>query len=231
MRTQNKKFTKNLEYFDTIFDKFEEWVNPFDLKTRLNWFSSQFDLIDLKGKLVLDVGCGLGNFSKLVKERCGRPVPFDIGSHLIMTLSKELSNCVKGNALNLPFKNDSFEVIISSECIEHTCNPIKAIKEMTRVLASDGIIILTTPNRIWRWSIPIAKLLKLRKFNGIENWLSRKAVREAFKDLNTEIIVDKGFYLFPFQFRIFWPLLEWFNKKGQLLKPWMINQCWVAKKK
>ena len=37
---------KYTNYFDTISDKFEKWVNPFDLKTRLNWFATQFDSID-----------------------------------------------------------------------------------------------------------------------------------------------------------------------------------------
>ena len=217
-------------YFDSISDKFEEWVNPFDLTSRLNWFSNQFDSIEIKDKLVLDVGCGMGSFSKLVRAKCGIPVPFDISRRLIMKISGDLINCVNGDAMDLPFKDNSFELVVSSECIEHTCNPTKAIKEMERVLAPDGIIILTTPNKIWRWTIPIAKLLRLRNFNGIENWLSRKAVRRALKNLGMEILFEDGLYLFPFQFHIFWPLLEWLNKSGHLLKSLMINQCWVVKK-
>jgi len=217
-------------YFDTLKNKFRKWVNPFDLKTRLNWFSSQLDILNIESKLVLEVGCGLGDFSTLIMEKSGNPVPFDIGKNLVKEASKKFSNCVNGDALNLPFKDNSIAFILSSECIEHTSNPIIAIKEMSRVLMRDGVIVLTTPNSVWRWTVTVAKFLKLRKFNGIENWLSRKAVRRTLKKLELEVLAEEGLYILPFQFRTLWRFLKWINKRGQILKPWMINQCWVAKK-
>ena len=48
---------------------------------------------------------------------------------------------------HLPFKDKSYDIILFMEVLEHLGNnPIKALKEIHRVLKDDGIMILTTPN-------------------------------------------------------------------------------------
>ena len=42
-------------------------------------------------------------------------------------------------------KNGIFDMIVCTEVIEHTNNPLNAIKELTRLLKEDGILILSTP--------------------------------------------------------------------------------------
>jgi len=46
----------------------------------------------------------------------------------------------------LPFPDSSFDIIIGSETIEHLENPSIYLRELKRVLAVDGVIILTSPN-------------------------------------------------------------------------------------
>ena len=51
-----------------------------------------------------------------------------------------------GNAESLPFKNGTFDLVISTELIEHVRYPKKVFEEVHRVLKSDGKWLLSTPN-------------------------------------------------------------------------------------
>jgi SAM-dependent methyltransferase len=50
-----------------------------------------------------------------------------------------------GDIVNIPEKNESFDVILCSEVFEHIPNPVEAIKEFQRLLKKDGILIITAP--------------------------------------------------------------------------------------
>ena len=50
---------------------------------------------------------------------------------------------VLGDAQNLPFKDESFEVILCTEVLEHLKKPQLAVDEMKRVLKKGGKLILT----------------------------------------------------------------------------------------
>ena len=47
---------------------------------------------------------------------------------------------------SLPFPDSSFDIIVGSETIEHLENPSAYLRELKRILAEDGVVILTTPN-------------------------------------------------------------------------------------
>ena len=54
--------------------------------------------------------------------------------------------------------------------LEHTDAPDRAIQELARVLRVDGLLVLTTPNRVWQGVVRAASRLRLRPFRGLENW-------------------------------------------------------------
>ena len=223
--------TRDARYFDTIADDFEGWMNPFDLRAREEWFRAQLAGRPVAGERVLDVGAGLGHFSRVVAALGGRPVPLDLAGRLLAKLRGEFPLAVQGDALALPFPAGTFGFVVSSECIEHTPDPRLAVREMVRVLRPGGVLVLSTPNRRWRWSLTLAEALGVRKFRGIENWPSRAEVRAAVIAGGADVIVDEGLYLFPFQWPPLWPALAWLNRHAQPLRGSMINQCWVARKR
>jgi SAM-dependent methyltransferase len=106
-----------------------------------------------------------------------------------------------------------------------------AVREMVRVLRPGGLLLLTTPNLVWRWSVWLAEVSGLRKFEGIENWMSRGALRRAIVRADGSILGTAGLHILPFQLRPLWPLIRLMNEHGQVLKPMMINQCWIAQKR
>ena len=132
---------------------------------------------------------------------------------------------------DLPFETGSVDFVVSSECIEHTRDPRQAVREMLRVLRPGGVLFLTTPNLLWRWSVGLAELLRIRRFEGIENWLSRPALRRAIVESGGEIIGTAGLHILPFQLTPLLPVIRLVNERGQWLKPLMINQCWIAQKR
>ena len=102
---------------------------------------------------------------------------------------------------------------------------------MLRVLRPGGILFLTTPNLVWRWSVGLAEILRVRRFEGIENWLSRPAVRRTIVEAGGDIISTSGLHILPFQLTPLLPIIRLINEQGQWLKPLMINQCWIARKR
>jgi SAM-dependent methyltransferase len=223
--------TRDPRYFDTIADDFGAWMNPFDLHTREEWFRTQLGELSIAGERVLDVGAGLGHFSRIIASLGGRPVPVDLAGRVLTKLRGEFPLAVQGDALALPFSAGAFNIVVSSECVEHTPDPLLAVREMLRVLRPGGRLMLSTPNRRWRWSLTVAESVGMRNFRGVENWSRRSEIRSALAANGADVVVDEGLYLFPFQFRPLWPLLAWFNRHGQRLRAWMINQCWVARKR
>lgn len=99
-----------------------------------------------KQKLVLDIGCGLGNFVKL---RADNTVGLDQN---ITNLSKLKSEgpaliLVQGDALAFPFADRSFDGIHCSHILEHfhPRSVYAILKEMNRILMPNGILIISSP--------------------------------------------------------------------------------------
>lgn len=93
---------------------------------------------------VLDVGCGDGRLSQIIRERnrC-----FLVGFDLSMTALQRLSGPkVCGSAAQMPFADRSFDLVVCTEMMEHLPEEIYPVvlKEMARV-AKDAILI-TVPN-------------------------------------------------------------------------------------
>lgn len=131
------------------------------LNARLSASVEFLDLTDIKDKEVLDIGCGYGwcvNFclQKGVKSVTGIEI-----SEADLTTVKEGINdrrahFVVAGALELPFRDNSFDTVVSWEVIEHIPKGTesKMFAEVNRVLKPGGVLYLSTPH-----DHPFAKLL------------------------------------------------------------------------
>jgi ubiquinone/menaquinone biosynthesis C-methylase UbiE len=110
---------------------------------------------DLNGKIVIEIGCGLGGFIlNISKKSCREVVGLDISSkavHIAKGLAKKFGlndrvNLVVGDAQFLPFREDIGDVLVCSETLEHIPDYEKAFGELVRVTKKSGYLCITVPN-------------------------------------------------------------------------------------
>jgi SAM-dependent methyltransferase/uncharacterized protein YbaR (Trm112 family) len=95
----------------------------------------------------IDVGSGFDIYPKLVHERYGAETFFSDFTHTMNlpyggARSGRLDRAVTLNAARLPFADDTFEVVLASEVLEHLVRPIETIAELVRV--SRKYVIMTS---------------------------------------------------------------------------------------
>ncbi|MCA9061901.1 MAG: methyltransferase domain-containing protein [Planctomycetaceae bacterium] len=52
---------------------------------------------------------------------------------------------VIGDAMNMPFDDESFDCVVATECMEHVSDPFRFVNQLTRVLRPGGLVVLTVP--------------------------------------------------------------------------------------
>jgi ubiquinone/menaquinone biosynthesis C-methylase UbiE len=98
-------------------------------------------------KKILDNGCGAAVISRVLAKKGYQVTGFDISASIIDKIPKEKNlELVIGDADMLPFSDKTFDCIVSSEVLEHIKENEPSIREMHRVLADDGVVVITIPN-------------------------------------------------------------------------------------
>ena len=224
----SKEYTHN-----NLGDAFLDSLSLYDTQQRVETLIDRFLTNDrLAGKTVLDVGCGLGFFSERLAERGADVASCDIGPDLVERTRKRVGcQCEGVDALKLSdhYGEARFDIVVSSECIEHTRDPAKAITEMAKVLKPGGYLSISTPNLIWYPAVWLATKLRLRPFDGHEHFSTWSGMRKALAANNIEVISERGLHLLPFQLPIH-KLLHFCDQHLQSLRGGMVNICMLGQK-
>jgi SAM-dependent methyltransferase len=222
------------EYFhESIAERFEGLDHPADVRRRLSMvFDECLGQTSLRGRRTLDAGCGYGVFSAAAVARGAAVVSVDIGQKLVgLTIARAGCRGIVADVCHLAVRDDSFDVVISSEMLEHTPAPLLAVKELARVLRADGLLVLTTPNRVWQAAVRAASGLGLRPFRGLENFVGWRSLEASCAAAGLEVLAHVGFHPWPFQLGLAAAAakIEQRFARGRLGRL-MVNQALVARK-
>jgi ubiquinone biosynthesis O-methyltransferase len=145
--------------FDNEAAAYDKWY-----ETKLGKFVDEvetecaFSLLSLeKGKRVLDIGCGTGNFSFKLAKMGYRVVGVDVSEEMLAIAKKRAAadgleiEFIVMDAHYLDFANESFDCVFSMAVFEFLEDTEKALEEMVRVSKPDGTIIMGTINRESDW--------------------------------------------------------------------------------
>lgn len=119
--------------------------------------------IDLKGKKLLEIGAGVGTFLIAARTKYGIDAygvepskdefsPFNQISKALLEEYNLQSNIITPSmAEELPFKNDTYDLIYSTNVLEHVQDPKKVLSESIRVLKPGGYLQFVVPNYFSFW--------------------------------------------------------------------------------
>jgi methionine biosynthesis protein MetW len=144
-----------------LFDKL--WLRGYSETNRKNILS--FIKEDHASKFI-DLGCDDGSLTLDVAKK--------VGTKSVYGLEKNPANvtdcCKKGIHVvlgdldkGIPSKNESFDVILCNQVIEHVCNTDFLLREIHRILTSEGYAIIST-NNISSWTNIVALLFGKQPF-------------------------------------------------------------------
>ena len=231
MKNNNNDLKKEEFFYESIAADFDNVMNRYEVAKRLDIIFNKILNFDLKGKKFLDAGCGTGLFSAAAAKRGAIVTSLDVGSKLLEQVAKKCkSKRIIGNVAKMPFKDNSFDIVLATEIIEHTSNPEKSIGELSRVTKPGGLVIITVPNKIWKLSIYIANIFKIRPYHAFENWLWWWELRNFVTKNNMNIESNFGFNIIPFFHPLLQPIITFFDPLGKLVSPLMVNIAIVARK-
>jgi SAM-dependent methyltransferase len=143
----------------TSYDAWHLRVQSEHAKADRPWHDLLFRYLrerDLVGCRVLEIGCGRGELACHLaagKAAPGALVAADFAESALRLgrdrAGRERLNTIQWTVADMqqiPFRDSTFDTVISCETIEHVPAPVEALREVRRVLRPTGCLLMTTPN-------------------------------------------------------------------------------------
>jgi ubiquinone/menaquinone biosynthesis C-methylase UbiE len=157
------------DYYEELWSSLPEDLDPPDQGPR-----RRFALANVMGgERVLDLGCGTGDLAADLTAAGADVVAADVAQAALDRTARrhpQLARQLVEIDAELPFGDGAFDVVFSSEVIEHVADTARWLSEVRRVLAPRGRLLLTTPSHgrlrlliggIERYSEPLGDHLHL----------------------------------------------------------------------
>jgi ubiquinone/menaquinone biosynthesis C-methylase UbiE len=138
---------------DLLENDYERMVPEFHKRTltyaeHITRYSSALDIV--KGKVVLDIASGSGYGTKMLADVAKKVYGVDVNEVAVNYARKHYGrNNLEykvGDGESIPLDDNSVDVVVTFETIEHIKDYTQFVKEIKRVLKPDGLAIVSTPN-------------------------------------------------------------------------------------
>lgn len=134
------------EYFDGVASNWDNMRNDF--------FSADVRLVSYnaakieEGKIAADIGAGTGFITEGLIDKNVKVIAIDQSEEMLHLLKEKFSyyknlDCIQGVGENIPIKDSSVDYVFANMFLHHVENPSIVIKEMQRILKSDGKLVIT----------------------------------------------------------------------------------------
>lgn len=125
------------------------------------WSETGWTHVDLKGKWILDAGCGAGRFLDISSGTEAAVVGIDISS-AIDAARKNLegrtnAHFVQASIYELPFRDETFDYCYCIGVIQHTPDPPRSLQSIARMIKRGGEIAVTIYKRRKWWTRAYSK--------------------------------------------------------------------------
>ena len=101
---------------------------------------------------ILDVGCGTGANLEML-QNFGAAEGVDVSNDALEFCRAKGLKTHKGLAENLPFADESFDLVTALDVVEHLDDDVAGLREMRRVLKTGGKTLIFVPAFMWLWGV------------------------------------------------------------------------------
>jgi ubiquinone/menaquinone biosynthesis C-methylase UbiE len=147
------------------------------------------------GQIVLDLGCGAGEFSAELLQAAATPIAVDVAAEALRRARERVPGLdarLWRPDEPLPVEDAGVDVVWAGEVIEHVVDVAPWLSEVRRVLRPRGTLLLTTPDH--RPATLVALALSPRRFaahfeprSDHVRFFSRRTLRELLDDLGFDV--------------------------------------------
>ena len=160
--------------------------------------------------ILLDLGCGTGQFLSGISKSDIQCVGFDMRAEGLIGLSKKNCNrllLAQANVGNVPLRDGTVDCVIMLDVLEHVSDQI-ALEEVVRILKPGGVLILTVPAFPMLWSYRDEDAGHLRRY-------TRKRLHTTLTaaGLTVRNVFFYQFFLFPVVM-----ISRWFGRRWRAIR-------------
>jgi ubiquinone/menaquinone biosynthesis C-methylase UbiE len=150
--------TREKAVFDEWPEKYDQWFTT-PIGSLVRKYESELILSFLKpapGEIILDAGCGTGVFTRDIISSGSQVIGLDI-SFPMLRRARENAGGVRfhpilGDISTLPFREESFNKVVSITALEFIAEAKSAVAELFRVAKKGGVVVVATLNSSSPWA-------------------------------------------------------------------------------
>jgi SAM-dependent methyltransferase len=158
----------------------------------------------VRGKRVLEVGAGSGRDSVALAEAGAIAILLDYSmaslevARGVATRAGRPVHLVRADALRMPFRDASIDVVFHQGLLEHFRDPLPLLRENVRVLAADGVLLVDVPQRFHLYTVLKHLLIALgRWFAGWETEFTIGELEGLMREAGVTVTRRYGSWMVP----------------------------------